>query len=318
MWKMVLLAILIILSACDNSGIQGENISQVSELTEKGTPLVSSKPESSVTKEPNTPSPSSVEATNINLIESFIDFYIFSWANAVNENDFDSISASLVEGSELYNSEKSYIQESYNKGIKITLLDNVDETQKIGENEYKSTVTMNVEIIEQDNKSTQTFKKVFIVTKLDQERKIKQIENIIDSISESTRWIDFSTKEFLSERKLVQDFYKDEINEIRKVEGSNQELDFSMALEDLNSDGVKEIIVALHDLIFTGANSNSNIQIFEVVNGKLQDHIIGQAYLALDENGHQKELGILNSESNKWKDITLNKDIFKWDGQNYQ
>lgn len=99
-------------------------------------------------------------------VEDLIDLYVFSWVNAVNDNDFASISDYLDPNSELYALEESYIQDNYEKGITMKLLDTqIDEIQKTTENKFELSVTITLESTEKGKTSKQIAKKEFGVVK---------------------------------------------------------------------------------------------------------------------------------------------------------
>jgi|GEM_PF-2546784 len=133
---------------------------------------------------------------------------------------------------------------------------------------------------------------------------------------EKVKWIAFSSTGFPKEREALKSYFAEEMAKIAETEGQKKELEMSLALEDVNGDSEQDIIVALHDVYFTGGNWNSNVQIIPQLKGKLQGNIvIGQINLEINEKGEQKNLGILETTEQGWKKLMIDGKIARYNGK---
>ncbi|WP_139491538.1 hypothetical protein [Brevibacillus dissolubilis] len=164
-----------------------------------------------------------------------------------------------------------------------------------------------------DEKDTADVSQIVAVTttsqpdpRQDESQKTKQQE---------ANWITFNSEKYEQEHNLLNAFYQNELNETQE-----KGFDYSVAKEDLNDDGINELIVAIHHMYFTGAQSNSYLVIFPFVEGKLgKEIIIGPVNLDIDDKGNQHELGLYPEKGKgQWRDIIINGNIYSFKGEEYQ
>ncbi|MCP1311471.1 FG-GAP repeat protein [Paenibacillus tyrfis] len=134
------------------------------------------------------------------------------------------------------------------------------------------------------------------------------------------KWLRFDSEGYPSERALIKKEYETEIKEIERGDyGNVNELGIAIALEDLNGDGKDEVVVALFHPYFSGYRANCLLQIYTMKDEKLdQQFPLSNANLIVGEQGDQQEVGVIDNPELQWKDIVVNRNLWRWDGEKYE
>jgi hypothetical protein len=136
------------------------------------------------------------------------------------------------------------------------------------------------------------------------------------NISDKIEWLIFSSTKYSHERNLV-------IKHERILPRHIKHGQIYIALEDLNSDGIKEIFAYIVNSYFCGTIGCS-FNIYKIKNKKVVS-LIRPIFAAgfpmnieLDNKGRQNKIGILTSKTMGWRDITIDENtIWSWKGKNY-
>ncbi|MFB6366116.1 hypothetical protein ACFCP7_18960 [Paenibacillus elgii] len=133
------------------------------------------------------------------------------------------------------------------------------------------------------------------------------------------KWLRFDSEGYPSERELIKKEYEKKIKEIERGDHGNvKEIEIAIAREDLNGDGKDEVVVALFHPYFSGYRANCLLQIYTVKDEKLdQQFPLSNANLIADEQGDQQEVGVIDNPGLQWKDIVINRNLWRWDGKKY-
>lgn len=77
-----------------------------------------------------------------------------------------------------------------------------------------------------------------------------------------TVYLKFSLSKFESQRKFIREYFSDEIEEINESPTFVNDIDFAIAVMDINDDGMEDILVVILHPYFSGYQNNGLFAVF--------------------------------------------------------
>lgn len=89
-----------------------------------------------------------------------------------------------------------------------------------------------------------------------------------------TKWLSFSFENFKKERQFVKEHHKDEIRDIEDGKmGNDKVVNIGIASEDINNDGVREVIAILSNRYYSSSQANAALGVYIINNEKVERYI---------------------------------------------